>query len=217
MTTTIHNLLRQKSVLLASKSPRRVEILRTLGVPCEVRGATFAEDLDHAHFASPADYVVTNAREKALEVFHALKKEGKTHDVVIGADTVVVLGTQILEKPNDVEHAVAILRRLRDAGDHQVVTGMCLVLDDPAAPGGERIVTFHESTTVSFGAVSDQEIDWYVGTGDPMDKAGGYGYQSLASPLIKGIHGCYYNVVGLPVHRLFRELETAMMPVSASH
>ncbi|KAI9151202.1 hypothetical protein H9P43_009817 [Blastocladiella emersonii ATCC 22665] len=201
-----HNLLEGKSVVLASKSPRRVEILRTLGLEFDVVGSTFAEDLDHAHFATAADYVVTNAKEKALEVYRTLLARGRTVDLIIGADTVVAHGRDILEKPNDEAHAVAILTRLRDARDHEVVTGMCLVYYDGA--GREpRVVTFTESTTVTFGAaVTDAEIAAYVATGDPMDKAGGYGYQSLASPLVEKISGCYYNVVGLPVYRLFREL-----------
>ncbi|KAJ3355904.1 hypothetical protein GGF32_001765 [Allomyces javanicus] len=199
--------LRGKRIVLASKSPRRIELLQQQGLVFDVIGSTFAEDLAHHHFDAPEHYVVTNAREKALQVYRSLTSPA---DLVIGADTVVVApdGT-MLEKPSSRVDAVATLRRLRDAESHRVVTGICLVLRQGA--GQEpRAVTFTESTGVRFGNVSDEDISNYVNTGDPMDKAGSYGYQSLAACLIAGIDGCFYNVVGLPLHRLYRELKAAV-------
>ncbi|KAJ3367348.1 hypothetical protein GGF31_007601 [Allomyces arbusculus] len=204
--------LHGKRIVLASKSPRRVELLQQQGLVFDVIGSTFAEDLEHHHFDAPEHYVVTNAREKALQVYHSLTSPA---DLVIGADTVVVApeGT-MLEKPSSRVDAVATLRRLRDAEAHRVVTGICLVLRQ--GQGEPRVVTFTESTGVKFGKVSDEDISNYVNSGDPMDKAGSYGYQSLAACLIAGIDGCYYNVVGLPLHRLYRELKAAVQePPSA--
>ncbi|KNE71011.1 septum formation protein Maf [Allomyces macrogynus ATCC 38327] len=204
--------LRGKRIVLASKSPRRVELLQQQGLVFDVIGSTFAEDLEHHHFDAPEHYVVTNAREKALQVYRSLTTPA---DLVIGADTVVVApeGT-MLEKPSSRVDAVATLRRLRDAESHRVVTGICLVLQQPA--GEPRVVTFTESTGVKFGKVSDEDISNYVNTGDPMDKAGSYGYQSLAACLIAGIDGCFYNVVGLPLHRLYRELKAAVREQTSS-
>jgi septum formation protein len=123
------------------------------------------------------------------------------NEVVLGADTVVVVDNHLLEKPANAEDAARMLRLL-SGRLHQVITGVCVV-----ARGFER--TEAEITEVSFSPLSDEEIAGYVRTGEPMDKAGAYGIQGIASRWVKGIEGCYFNVVGLPVHRVYGLLRAA--------
>ncbi|ORZ37400.1 N-acetylserotonin O-methyltransferase-like protein-like protein [Catenaria anguillulae PL171] len=221
------DILKDKKVILASKSPRRVEILTKLGIEFTAVGSTFPELLAHDDFDTPADYAMTNAREKALEVYRTLTINGQQPpDLVIGADTVVVYEPPaanageraiILEKPNDEAHAKQMLITLRNAKTHGVVTGMCFVFppsadvveaDDGGDAGEPKVVTFFEHTSVTFGSqVTDAMIDAYVATGDPLDKAGAYGYQSKAMFLVERIDGCHFNVVGLPVYRMVVELQ----------
>ena len=118
---------------------------------------------------------------------------------VIGADTIVVLERQILGKPKSREHAAQILRSL-SGREHQVYTGVCVVRGDTTA-------TFAEKTDVYVAPLSEADIREYIATGDPMDKAGAYGIQGLASKFVKKINGCYFNVVGLPVNLLYRMLK----------
>ncbi|KAI9141378.1 Maf-like protein [Paraphysoderma sedebokerense] len=207
--------LSDKNIVLASKSPRRIEILQNLGLKFEVLGSDFPETLDKSQFKRPEDYVTTNAMEKAKEVLERLKKSSKFPDIVIGADTIVVHhhpnqtpSFTILEKAEDPAHAVSMLKSLRDSRVHSVYTGVCLFYRSKSQDENEeyRCKTFVEETKVTFGKLPDEVIASYVDTGDGLDKAGSYGYQSLGAFLISKIDGCYYNVVGLPSFKLFQVL-----------
>jgi len=181
-----------RKLILASASPRRAEILRTVGWPFEALPA----DIDETRRAGEdaVAYVERVARAKAEG--SALRVPGST---ILGADTVVVIEDEILGKPRDDEDARRMLRLLRDRW-HLVLTGVALVDGDP----GSAIVA-HEATEVRFAAMSEDEIDWYVATGEPRDKAGAYAIQGQGARFIKEIRGDYLNIVGLPV-RLVYEL-----------
>ena len=182
-------------LVLASASPRRQELLRNAGISFEVQPAHIPEDPLPGEQAK--DCAERLAREKAL----AIAKE-RPQDVVLGADTVVVVDGRILGKPLDAADAARMLRML-SGREHQVITGVCLVA------GGQWSVA-SESTSVAFSEITDKEIADYVATGEPMDKAGAYAIQGIASRWIPRIEGDYSNVVGLPVALVWRMLrETA--------
>jgi len=181
-------------LVLASGSPRRVEILRTVGWPFE----TLAVDIDEAR--APGEgavrYVERLAREKAEAV-----GSHPPGQLVLGADTVVLVDNEILGKPRDEEEARRMLRLLRGRW-HEVLTGVALLNGENSGS-----VVAHEVTQVRFAEMSDDEIDWYVATGEPMDKAGGYAIQGLGSRFIEGINGDYFNIVGLPVRLLYKLIQ----------
>ncbi len=179
-------------LILASRSPRRQEILQRAGIPHLVRPA----EVDETPLAgeSPQDYVRRLARAKADAV------EGAPEDLVLGADTVVVESGELMGKPAGAEDAHRMLRRL-SGREHSVVTGICLRRGDERAEAVEE-------TRVRFVPLSEAEIEAYVASGEPMDKAGAYAIQGRASRYIDRIEGCYFNVVGLPVARLYRLIET---------
>jgi nucleoside triphosphate pyrophosphatase len=181
-------------LILASASPRRAELLHNAGIPFTVVPAHVPEE--RSPVETPTGYAMRLAREKARTVL-ARHPEG----VVLGADTVVVIDEHVLEKPTDAGDATRMLRLL-SGRRHQVITGICLTAD-----GFEGIEA--EITHVFFSQLSQQEIAAYVATGEPMDKAGGYGIQGMASRWAERIEGCYFNVVGLPVPRVYRLLRTA--------
>jgi septum formation protein len=182
-------------LILASASPRRAEILRTVGWPF----AALAVDIDESRRAGEeaAAYVERVARAKADAA--ALRAPGKT---ILGADTVVVIENEILGKPIDDEDARRMLRLLRDRW-HQVLTGVAIIKGET---GSSKVA--HEVTDVRFAAMSDDEIGWYVATGEPQDKAGAYAIQGQGARFIKEIRGDYSNVVGLPVRLLYELLGT---------
>jgi len=184
------NHLREKLVL-ASGSPRRAEILERAGWPHEVIVAGIDETLLPNEDA--AAYVERLARSKAEKV-----ASGLDHGLVLGADTTVVVADQILGQPVDEADARRMLELL-NAKWHEVLTGVALV-----RVGGETRVGY-ETTRVCFAGMSDEEIDWYVGTGEPFGKAGAYGIQGKASLFIEEIEGDYFNIMGLPI-RLVYEL-----------
>ncbi|HUQ94395.1 MAG TPA: Maf family protein [Bryobacteraceae bacterium] len=179
-------------LILASKSPRRQEILSAAGIPFVIRTASISE------FRQPAEpapeYVRRLAREKGEAV------NGGPLDIVLAADTVVVVGAQVLEKPRDPEDAVRMLGMLAGR-EHSVLTGIYL-------RGAGKTVQDLSETRVRFSPLDEQEIRAYVASGEPMDKAGGYGIQSLASKFVEHLDGCYFNVVGLPVSLVYRHLKT---------
>ena len=184
-------------LILASASPRRAEILHTVGWPFE----TLAVDIDEARppGENAAAYVQRLAKAKAEAA--ALRSPGSA---IVGADTVVVIDREILGKPRDEEDARRMLRLLSDRW-HQVLTGVAIL-------NGARFETkvAHETTEVKFARMSEQEISWYVATGEPMDKAGAYAIQGLGARFVEGIKGDYFNIVGLPVrlvYRLVREIK----------
>lgn len=177
-------------LILASASPRRRELLSLLGMPFTVRAADIDETMDSEK--SPFDEVARVSRLKALAVS---REDG---DVVIAADTIVVCEGKVLGKPHSEDEAVNMLRLL-SGRDHQVMTG-CTVLC------GDRQETFTEVTHLHFRPLSDREIQRYVQSGEPMDKAGAYGIQGGAALFCEKLEGDYYNVMGLPVCRLYETL-----------
>jgi septum formation protein len=171
-------------LVLASASPRRRELLDRAGIPCDVAPVDVEER--RLPRESPRAYVERLARLKAGTATRACPDR-----VVLGADTTVVLGDDVLEKPIDAADAARMLRRLSDR-THDVLTGIAIAV-------GGRVLADVATTRVWFGPVSDREIAWYVSSGEPMDKAGGYAIQGLASRFVTRIDGSYTNVVGLPV------------------
>ena len=194
-------------LILASGSPRRREILEELGYAFTVKTADFDEA--SVSLDEPAEAVQTLALGKALAAARTTPTEDTT--VFLGSDTVVVLEDAVMGKPEDERDAKAMLRALSGA-THTVYTGVALVEVD--AEGHIQCQeTFAEATDVTFFALSDEEIDWYVATGEPMDKAGAYGIQGLGRVLVETIHGDYLTVVGLPAARVFRALrERGIVP-----
>ena len=186
------------NLILASQSPRRKELLGLLGLPFTVRVADIDETMSPG--AAPYSEVARLSRMKAL----AIPRE--QDDVVVAADTIVVCDGHVLGKPRDVEHAKDMLRLL-SGRDHQVMTGLTVLRGDRAA-----VVT--EVTDLHFRDLTEKEIEAYVATGEPMDKAGSYGIQGGAALFCQRMEGDYYNVVGLPVCRLtqiMRELAPEWM------
>ena len=179
------------SVVLASASPRRRELLQTAGVEFTVRVSDADEHIEPD--TPPHEAVMSLARQKALAVAQTCPD-----DLVIGADTVVVYGGTILGKPADAADAARMLRML-SGKTHTVYTGVCLARAGKAE-------TFFEQTQVTFYPLTQQEIDAYIATGEPMDKAGAYGIQGRGCTLVERISGDYFNVVGLPVAAVCRRL-----------
>lgn len=183
------------NVILASQSPRRKELLGLLNIPFTVRVADIDETMDPG--ATAYSEVARVSRMKAMAV------PCEPEDLVIAADTIVVCDGRILGKPRDPEEAKEMLHLL-SGRDHQVMTGLTVLRGDRAA-----VVT--EVTDIHFRELSEREIEAYVASGDPMDKAGAYGIQSGAALFCDRICGDYYNVVGLPVCRL-TEIMKQMAP-----
>ena len=181
--------------ILASASPRRREILETIGLEFDI--LVSSADESRVDRTIPPELLV---QELAMLKASESAKYAKPGRYIIGADTVVVFEGNVLEKPKDTEDAKRMLRMLSGKA-HYVYTGVCVfhTSDNKAVSGSEK-------TTVYFRELSDAEIDAYVATNEPMDKAGAYGIQGIGSLLIEKIEGDYFNVVGLPVVRLNRIL-----------
>ena len=178
------------NLILASASPRRQELLKLFGIPFAVRVADIDETMDPA--VSAFDEVARLSREKALAV---PREEDST---VIAADTIVVCEGKVLGKPHTPAEAFEMLSLL-SGRDHQVMTGVTVLR-------GSEILTHTEITHIHFRPMSPKEIADYVATGEPMDKAGSYGIQGGAALFAEKMHGDYYNVMGLPVCRLWQML-----------
>lgn len=180
-------------VVLASKSPRRREILTALGVKFEIVSADADES---SPLTEPAELVRELALRKGRATREVLRARGEWNKdtVIIAADTVVAAGDKILGKPHGDAEAAEMLRMLSGHA-HAVVSGVALL-------SGERETAASESTAVTFARMTDGEIARYVQSGEPRDKAGAYAVQGLASLWISGLQGDYFNVVGLPVYRL---------------
>lgn len=189
------------SMILASSSPRRQELLKLFGQPFVVRVADIDETMDLS--APAADEVARVSALKAMAVPH------NHDDVVIAADTIVVCQGQILGKPRSEDHAAQMLRLL-SGRDHQVMTG-CTVLR------GDRCVSFTEITDLHFRELSQKEIARYVASGEPMDKAGSYGIQGGAALFCTHMVGDYYNVMGLPLCRLGQVLKEIAPDLMEAH
>lgn len=187
-----------KPIILASGSPRRQELLTQIGLEFIVIPSKKEEVL---RYSDPKDVVEDLSRQKAEDI--AARAEPGT--VIIGADTVVALDGEILGKPHDPEEAKRMLNKLQGR-THQVFTGVTIVIkgEDGAA---EEEITFSEKTEVHIYSMADEEIRRYVATGDPLDKAGAYGIQGMFAAYVEGITGSFYNVMGLPVGRVYQELK----------
>ncbi|HEX4948267.1 MAG TPA: Maf family protein [Blastocatellia bacterium] len=177
------------TIVLASASPRRAELLRAAGIPFIVRVANVDETLlpDEA----PDVYVARLARTKALAV-------AQPDEIVLGADTTVVIGSEIAGKPVDIDDAQRMLQLLSGHW-HEVMTGVSVVR-------GDEVRTEVAITRVKFAVLSQAEIEWYATSGEPDDKAGAYAIQGLASRFIERIEGSYSNVVGLPIETVYQIL-----------
>ena len=178
-------------VILASGSPRRREILKQIGVNFEV---VVSNEEEKPTSTNPLDFPVENASIKALAVSRKMPSE-----IVLGFDTLVFLDGEPLGKPRSESEAFEMLKKL-NGKSHKVITGIAV------AHGAEILAAECEETEVFFRDCCEHELKNYINSKDPMDKAGAYGIQTGGARLIKGIRGCYYNVVGLPIARLLQML-----------
>ena len=180
-------------IILASGSPRRRELLTQIGVK-DYR--ILVPDVDeHTDIpAQPAPLVEVLSRRKAEAVRATVGNEA----LIIAADTVVALDNEVLGKPTDKADATRMLSAL-SGREHQVYTGFTVLQ-------GDQVITAHEVTDVTFRPLSSEEIEHYIATNEPMDKAGAYGIQGFGAVLVSGLHGDYFNVMGLPVYRLAQAL-----------
>lgn len=199
-----------KKIILGSASPRRRELLAQIGAEFEIR---VSEKEEIYHSEKPEEIVCELALMKAENVASELSEAERAGAVVLGADTVVVLDGKILGKPLDEEEAARMLSALQGRS-HEVYTGVAVLeyaeSGEGAVPGGwklEKKENYAVETRVYVNPMTEQEILEYIVTGDPMDKAGAYGIQGRFAAYIDRIEGDYYNVVGLPVSRVYRTLK----------
>lgn len=183
--------LETKTIILASQSPRRQELLSDLGISFEVKIKPTKED-----FPPNMD---THKIAEYLAIKKASAFEPKENEIIITADTVVIHNNNVLNKPKDDDKAKLMLNKLSDSS-HNVITGVCIYHKNEKH-------SFSELTKVQFKALSEKEIDYYIKNYKPSDKAGAYGIQDWIGKIgIKSIEGCYYNVMGLPLHTLYNYL-----------
>lgn len=180
-----------KHIILASASPRRKEILELADLKFDVMPSDAQEITTKT---APNEVVMELASIKAKDIY----KKSEKQSMIVGADTVVAYQGQILGKPTDKADAKRMLTML-SGQTHEVYTGVCVIEDG-------KTKTFYEETKVTFYEISDEQINHYIKTGEPMDKAGSYGIQGKAAVFIKGIEGDYYNVVGFPIARFLQEI-----------
>lgn len=185
-----------KKLILASASPRRRELLDQIGLEYTIEVSN-TEELTTRN--NPEDIAKELSYQKARDVF----ENGHMEDIVIGADTVVSLDDEVLGKPKSHDEAVTMLEGL-EGRTHQVYTGVTIIW---SRDGSTHVKSFFEMTDVELYPISEPEILSYVASGEPMDKAGGYGIQGRFAIHVKGITGDYNNVVGLPVAKLYQELK----------
>jgi septum formation protein len=192
------DLLKRYNVVLASNSPRRKELLGDLGIEFQVRtikgiDESYPDDLPVLEIA---EYI---SRKKA----HAYRAEMHPDELIITADTVVILGNEVLGKPKDADDARRMLREL-SGKTHKVVTGVTIVTTDATR-------SFSAVSDVEFAELGDEDINYYVDNYRPLDKAGAYGIQEWIGCMgVRNINGSFYNVMGLPLHRLYTELNTML-------
>jgi septum formation protein len=180
-------------LVLASRSPQRKRLLQQLGIPFRIAASDHAEGVSDG---DPAHTVQQNARGKAEEVLTRIDLQ--PGELVLGVDTVVVSGAEILGKPRDAEEAARFVRRLA-AGRHEVYSGLYLT-------SRKLALTAHAVTGVTFRSLTDADLDAYIASGEWRDRAGGYAIQGIGSALVRRVDGDYFNVVGLPVAELLRLL-----------
>ena len=180
-------------IILASASPRRRELLKLITENFTAVAIDADESLDDNISAEDAAAVLSKRKAQAAAEMYP-------DSLVVGCDTTVVIDGKVLGKPRDPQQCRKFLRLL-SGRQHQVITGYTVIC-------GDKCVTGKEVTDVSFRTLSDEDIDWYISTGEPFDKAGGYGIQGKGALLSDGIRGDFYNVVGLPVSALYQVLKT---------
>jgi septum formation protein len=183
-------------IVLASASPRRRKMLEEAGIRMEVIPAEVDETALPGE--TPEDFALRTAGEKALAVAVRLAREGR-RPWILAADTIVVLGDEVLQKPTDEDDARQMLRRL-SGRTHVVITGWTVGRHEASW------IAYRESTRVTFHELGDEEIAGYVATGEGMDKAGAYAIQEIGAFLVSRVEGDYFNVVGLPISRVIRAL-----------
>ncbi len=181
------------NIVLASSSPRRKQLLQMCGLDFDVIASKCDESIKSK--LSAREVVTELSQAKAVDIFEKVEK----NKIIIAADTVVSLNDNIFTKPNSEQDSYNMLTSL-SGKTHQVYTGVCL------AKNKKIIKSFYCKTDVSFYKLSDEEILAYIATGEPCDKAGSYAIQGIGAALVKEIYGDYYNVVGLPIARVIREL-----------
>lgn len=197
----MENQRKNRTVVLASASPRRTELLKLAGIDHRVMPSECAEVI---RSSVPKDVVMELAFQKAEEVYKRYEKEHPEEEfLVIGSDTVVAAEDQILGKPKDEEDAFQMISMLQGSV-HQVYTGVSILVKKD---GEMTENTFFECSDVKVYEMDEDEIRGYISTGEPMDKAGAYGIQGAFAVYIRGIEGDYNNIVGLPVARVYQELK----------
>ena len=201
--SVVHERMFSQRLILASQSPRRAQLLKLVGFELEIIPSHFDEDRITEN--EPAKHVQVLSFEKAKSV-----AEKASNGVIIGADTIVVLDGEILGKPGDETEARSMLRSL-SGRFHEVYTGFTLLEN----PGGRSVSDF-EKTRVHFRELADWEIDRYVATQSPMDKAGAYGIQDQSAVFADRIEGCFYNVVGFPLSKFYSAMKTFILEADQS-
>ncbi|CAH2104128.1 unnamed protein product [Euphydryas editha] len=194
MLQPVMHVLKQRNIILASGSPRRKELIENIGLAVGLCPSLFEENLDPKKFKNFIEFVEETALQKVLEVDNRLRLQGDPPDVVIGADTMVTLDGSLFGKPTSEQEAFDMLKSL-SGRSHTVYTGVVVKTKD-------KTVKFTEKTNVIFGKLEDEQIRGYIATGEPMDKAGGYGIQGIGGTFVERIEGDYFTVVGLPLYRL---------------
>jgi septum formation protein len=191
--------LNKYRIILASRSPRRQQLLRELGLNFEVAIRDWPENYpSHLKAEEIALYVATGKAK-------TFQSEIKENEIVITADTIVWCNNKVLDKPTDKEDAIRIIREI-SGNSHQVITGVCLL-------SSTRQASFFSSTKVTFSALSDEEIEYYIRYFSPYDKAGAYGIQEwIGIAACSNIEGSYFNVMGLPVQQVYQELQKFIAP-----
>ena len=190
--------MEKKSIILASGSPRRKELLLQIGIAPEIIVSHVEEKITSD---VPAEVVMSLAEQKAVDVAKDMP-EGK---VILGSDTVVAADGKILGKPKSHDEAYEMIRSLAGRS-HQVYTGVCIVKKG-AAGGKDTVVSFYDETDVQVSGMTEAEIREYADSEEPMDKAGAYAVQGFFARYIEGLRGSYANVMGLPVHLVYRKLK----------
>ena len=191
----------KKRVILASGSPRRKELLEMIGIDFEVISGNQEENYKSTE---PVEIVKELALMKARYVADKVKMESQEEFLVIGADTIVVLDGKVIEKPKDKIEAFEMLQKLQGRS-HLVYTGVAIL--DYSYNQEEKAANFAVETKVNIDSITPEEIEGYIDTGEPFDKAGGYGIQGEFAVFVKGIEGEYYNVMGLPLASLYQNLK----------
>lgn len=190
--------MEKKSIILASGSPRRKELLLQIGIVPEIIVSHVEEKITSD---VPAEVVMSLAEQKAVDV----AKDMPEGTVILGSDTVVAADGKILGKPKSHEEAYEMIRGLAGRS-HQVYTGVCIVKKG-AAGGKDTVVSFYDETDVQVSGMTEAEIREYADSEEPMDKAGAYAVQGFFARYIEGLRGSYANVMGLPVHLVYRKLK----------